>query len=169
MIWRPLAWALLLIHFFLPEPFREQVLAIETIVAATNRNMRAIHMVSIFVVVVYFVKTEHHWHWSTFLCHHAIVLGCTLSEYYFKDWRYWTWILMAWSVRWLASLDIYAFPLRACARCIVFGVVAGQNPSIGAGFKWCWILMVHELAWFLLPMQMLYEAYKRKPTLDSLV
>ena len=66
MIWRPLAWALLLVHFFLPEPFREQVLAIETVIAASNRNMRAIHMVSIFVVVVYFVKTEHHWHWSTF-------------------------------------------------------------------------------------------------------
>lgn len=186
MLWRPLAWALLLLHFFFPEPFREQILAVQTVFSASHRRFDAVHIATVFVTVFYFVKTEHHWHWLTFACHHAVVLGCTLSEYYFHEWRYWSWILLCWSVRWLASLDMYASPLHGAIRCAMFGIVSRGDMLMSRrrvttfrdGFKWCWILMVHELAWVFLPAQMLYEVYKptrrtesddASPGVDSIV
>jgi len=56
----------------------------------------------------------------------------------------------------------YQHPIRSAARCIVFGFVAQKQfaKTFKDGFKWSWILLVHELALLLLPVQMLYEVYK---------
>lgn len=171
MICRTFAWGLLLVHFFVHEPFREQMLAIQTVVCALCKDLKPLHIVTFFVVVIYFVQTSHEWLlWSQCL-HHFVVLSCILAEYYISDWHTWSWILLCWSIRWLGSVSMYyQHPLRAAIRCIVFGLVARPRfaNSFKDGFKWSWILLVHELAFVMLPVQMLYEVYKRKK-IDSVV
>lgn len=166
MIWRVALWGLLVSHFFAAEPFREHIFAVQTVLCAIHSRLTPIHIVTVFMAVIYFVQTEHRWIWWTFLVHHVIVAGCVVGEYAFKEWRHWNWILLGWSVRWLSSLDIYDSPIRATIRCVVFGLVARGRfaKTFKDGFKWCWILLVHELAWAFLPLQMLYEVYMHKET-----
>lgn len=169
MICRHVAWLLLVLHFFLDEPFREQVLAIQTLVCVMCHDLKPLHIVTFFVIVIYFVQTEHIWLLWSQCVHHIVVACCIIGEYYVKDWNFWPWLLLCWSIRWLSSVNMYhQHPLRASLRCIVFGLVAQKRfaKTFKDGFKWCWILLVHECALLVLPFQMLFEIYKRKP-LDS--
>lgn len=171
MICRPLAWTLLLVHFFVHEPYREQLLAVETILCAMCKDRKPLHIVSFFVVVIYFVQSSHEWILWTQCLHHFVVLCSILAEYYVSEWHLWSWITLCWSIRWLNSVSMYyEHPLRAALRCVVFGFVAQRRfaKTFKDGFKWCWILLVHEFAFVMLPVQMLYEVYQRKK-MDSIV
>jgi len=163
MICRSLAWTLLVVHFFVKEPLREQILAVQTVVCSLCLELKPLHVVSFFVIVIYFLQTSYEWFLWSQCVHHAVVGACILGEYYFKEWHFWSWILLCWSVRWLNSISMYyQHPIRSAARCIVFGFVAQKQfaKTFKDGFKWSWILLVHELALLLLPVQMLYEVYK---------
>lgn len=165
MICRSVAWTLLLVHFFVHEPFREQVLAVETIVCALSKDLKPLHIVNFFVIIIYFVQTSHHWMVWSQCAHHAIVAVCIIGEYYLKEWHFWSWVLLCWSIRWLSSVSMYyQHPVRAALRCVLFGLVAQKRfaKTFKDGFRWCWILLVHEIALCALPFQMLYEIYRKK-------
>lgn len=167
MIWRSVAWTLLIIHFCVHEPFREQLLAAETVICCLCSNLTPVHIVSFFVIVIYFVQTSYEWIWWAQCIHHAVVLICIFGEYVIKEWHCWTWVLLCWSIRWLSSIGMYyQHPLRSSLRCVIFGLVAQKRfaPTFKDGFKWSWILLVHEVVLFVLPLQMLYEVYKYKKT-----
>lgn len=173
MICRLVAWVLLILHFFVHEPYREQVLAIQTLVCVLCKDLKPLHIVTFFVIIIYFVETHHVWLLWSQCVHHAVVACCIVGEYYVKDWNFWPWLLLCWSIRWLSSVNMYdQIPVRASLRCIIFGLVAQKRfaKTFKDGFKWCWILLVHEAMWILLPCQMLFEIYKKKkPGVESVV
>lgn len=161
------SWILLLLHFFMDEPYREQLLALQTVCCTLMPELKPLHIVTFFTVVIYFVRIEHQPVFWISIIHHAIVCCCILGEYYFQKWHAWSWVILCWSIRWLSSIDTYRdHPARACLRCIVFALVAQKQfvKTFKDGFKWSWILLVHEIAWLALPFQMLYEVYKVKPS-----
>jgi hypothetical protein len=165
MICRPVAWTLLIVHFFVEEPIREQLLAMESIVCALCTELKPLHIVTFFVLAIYFIQTSYEWLLWSQLIHHIIVAACIIGEYYIEKWHFWSWILLCWCMRWLSSISIYyQHPVRSALRCIVFGFVAQKRfaKTFKDGFKWCWILLVHECALSVLPLQMLYEVYSAK-------
>ena len=174
MLWRLISNTLLIIHFYLPEPYKEQCLALQTLSCVTIKGKKPEKVLTLSLLVIYFIQTKHQWEFFTCLAHHFIVFCCVIGEYYFKERNYWSWIFLFWSVRWLSSLDIYEKQAwRACLRCMLFIFISQGHylKTTKNGLRWIWILMVHEIAWCLLPVQMLYEVYclNKKENLESIV
>ena len=78
---------------------------------------------------------------------------------------------LCWSARWLGTMLLFGpreHPLRGCVKCLLFFCVVYSRQSWGLpytildAFKWCWILIVHEIAWTCIPVQMLYEVYTHR-------
>ena len=63
-------------------------------------------------------------------------------------------------------------PVRECLKCILFYVVVECHRSwrFSNGYdykhslRWLWVLFVNEIAWGVLPVQMLLEVYSQNPT-----
>ena len=166
MLWKHLAWFLLAAHFF-DEPFREQILAVQTLVCHVSRPKTIAHrdffcdchLLCANTTRMAIVVTMY-----TPCCSRVLYY----SEYFIKDWNFWPWLLLCWSIRWLSSVNMYhQHPLRASLRCIIFGMVAQKRfaRTFQDGFKWCWILLVHECTLILLPFQMLLK-YTRESLFD---
>lgn len=170
MIWRALSWCLLFTHFFAHEPYREQILAVQTITCALQPTFNSLHIITFIIAILYFVQTEHRPDIWISVVHHLVVACCILCEYYMKEWHLWSWLVLCWSIRWLSSIHLYQeHPIRACIRCMVFAILVQKRftKTFKEGFKWCWILLVHEIAWCALPFQMLYEVYKKKEFVED--
>ena len=167
-----MSWLLLATHYFLPEPYREQVLALQSVTCTTLPSFDALHIASLFSVISFFIHADAEATIPLFILHHIVVACCILSEYYFHENPYWTWVILFWCIRWLSTLDTYdQHPIRSAIKFIMFAFVTRlqRAKTLKSGLKWSWILLVHEVAWCLLPVQMLYEVYVRKTHPCSIV
>ena len=164
MIWRSCRWFLLLFHFFLPPPFREQLLAIHTVLLTLTPAVLPIHIATGFVVLLFFGKFSEIASESVpMILHHLVVFMYIWSEYYLKEWRYTCGVVLCWSVRWMNPTNIYSeHPFRAVVRCALFGLMSCRHFSWSKSVRWCWIFLVHEFFYVLIPVQMLYEVYMKK-------
>lgn len=172
MLIAAVSWLLLVLHYFLPEPYREQVLALQSIVCVTMPTFDAVHIASLFSLVLYFIHAEQDPALPMIILHHIVVACCILSEYYFHNNPYWTWIILFWCIHWLSTVDAYDHhPIRSAIKFVLFAFVTRLQcvKTLKDGLKWSWILLVHEIGWCALPVQMLYEVYIRETPSHSIV
>lgn len=164
MLWRAGGWLLLLLHFFFPPPYREQILAIQTVLCTLSPQTQPFHVATVIVCLLYLIGlTEIEYAAVPMLLHHVAVFVSVISEFYFREWRYTCWVLLCWSLRWMNPSNIYVdHPVRALFRCVLFGLLVQRDFSIDKSVRWCWIFMVHECFCILVPVQMLYEAYAER-------
>jgi len=161
MLWKIGGWILLLVHFFFPAPYREQLLAIQTVLVTFCDRLMPFHIATYIVLLLYLLNfNETSVDITIELMHHMIVFVAVISEFYYREWRYTCWILLLWSLRWMNVSNIYVdHPFRALFRCLVFGLVVIRDFDIERSLRWCWIFLVHEIFCIFVPIQMLYEVY----------
>jgi len=160
-----IGWPFLILSLFLTEPFREQVLALQTIICTFFGKGYTFQLLTLIFVISFFIETQMHDNITVQILHHCIVLCTVIVQYIDNKHRYFCWCLLLWSVRWLGSVNIYDQPIRTSIKCIVLVLVlkgrwrpALERP-LSEEFKWCWVLFVHEFVCLLLPVQLLYEVY----------
>jgi len=164
MLWKIGGWVLLTSHFWWDAPYREQILAVQTVLSTFAPSLMPFHLATAFVVFLYLVQlgdtvTEL----VPLVLHHVIVFISVLSEYYFKEWRYACCVVLCWSVRWMNPSNIYLeHPLRGMFRCVLFGALISRRFSLESAMRWCWLFLVHEALYIFVPVQMLYEVYMKK-------
>ena len=155
-------WTLLIVHFFVEEPIREQILAMESIVCSLCTELKPLHIVTFFVLAIYFIQTSYEWLLWSQLVHHIIVAACIIGRVLHRK--------MALLVMDIAMLvyEMAFFYINILSTSNTFGIamycvwfVAQKRfaKTFKDGFKWCWILLVHECALCALPLQMLYMRY----------
>ena len=158
-------WPLLVLALFVDEPYREQLIAGQTILCSLYPNTHNFHAATAVFVLFYFTHPYTH----TQLIHatvlqHIIVACAVASHYVVPKYNRSIWLLSAWSLRWLATASIFDTPIRTCIKCALFACVSQGPWRSACGIKWVWLLFTHEVAWFLLPIQILYEVYSGKKT-----
>jgi len=170
MIWSVGGWCLLLLHFFFPEPYREQILASQLIISTFAPKLMSFHMASILTTFLYVIQTGPVvFEWSPFILHHLMVFTFVMSEYYYREWRFTCACVLFWSVRWMNSNNIYSeHPSRGLIRCILFAFVTFRHFSSPKAIRWSWIFFVHEFCYICVPIQMLYEVYFVSSVMDPL-
>jgi hypothetical protein len=157
---RLVGWPLLLLHFFVPGPYNEQILSVQTILLTLTPGVESYHVATGICLVLYLLDPVPVIEWQSQLIHHILVFACVLCEYFFREWRWTCWLVLFWSVRWMNPLNIYlSDPLRAVLRCVLFGSVTYSQFTLESGFRWCWLFFVHELFIIFVPFQMLYSVY----------
>tara|TARA_B110001450_G_C17441844_1_gene408282 strand:- start:20 stop:547 length:528 start_codon:yes stop_codon:yes gene_type:complete len=161
MLWKVGGWFLLLIHFFFPEPYREQILAFQTILITFSPKILSFHIATGIIVCLYLLNlNESSIDIVAELAHHAAVFIAVISEFYFRAHRYTCWVLLFWSLRWMNVSNIYVeSPWHAFVRCCIFGFVVHRDFSLDRAIRWCWVFIVHEFFCIFVPVQMLYEVY----------
>lgn len=167
----PVGWPLLILSFFTHEPYREQLLAGQTILCCIIQEYHPFHTATIVSIVSYFThQTDTQAAPATFILHHIIVICAVASHYIDVDYKAIIWVLTAWSTRWLGCQTFFDSPLRTLIKCILFKGITSGPWANATGTKWCWLLFVHEIMWCLLPIQILYEVYhKKKEEITSIV
>ena len=168
---RYVGWPLLLLHFFLKSFWREQVLALQTLICASD-SVQPYHAATIVILFVNLVenveKVENVELGAVVqMILHLLVVGSAVLMEYYQKYIVIGWVGAAWSVRWLGSINLYLSPERSCLRCLVFLLVANwqrkwSKTEEGMYRKVVWILIVHEIMWCILPVQILYEIYFNK-------
>lgn len=166
-------WPLLILSLFIDDPFREQILAAQTIVCALVQKRKTFHLATLVFIVCYFTQPPVHEHPSyVLIIHHLVIIGAIVSPYLIPNYQFFTWVIMAWSIRWLGSISLFETPFRTSTKCLLYVVIVRGNwgmKSTQLAHKWCWILFVHEVMWCFLPIQILYEVYAfRKKKVDNI-
>lgn len=153
-------WPLLMLSLFIREPYREQLLAGQTILCSLYPRKYNFHTATAVFLIFYFTHPESHTeHVYTQVMQHAVVF-CAVSSQYIAPQHAWPiWTLAAWSTRWLATSTIFDAPLRTCVKCALFAASSSGPWQTNHDFKWCWVLFTHEITWAFLPIQILYEVY----------
>jgi hypothetical protein len=159
---RYIGWPLLLVHFFVPIFWREQVLALQTVICAVT-GVQSYHAATVAILFVHLSERVLVGGLQLVL-HHVVLVSAVLLEYKMPEYRTVRWVVVAWSVRWLGTADLYLNPSRAALRCLVFFFVTNCRQQWSSVIdnnylKTVWILLVHEMLWCVLPIQMLYEIY----------
>ena len=159
---RYIGWPLLLLHFFVPYFWREQVLALQTILCAVTA-VQSYHAATIAVLFVH-LSEQTVADWMFIALHHVVIVSAVILEYKMPEYCTARWVVVAWSVRWLGTTDLYLNPVRAVLRCLVFLFVTNCRQQWSSVIdknyvKTVWILLAHESLWCVLPIQMLYEIY----------
>ena len=151
-------------HLWWSAPYREQILALQTVVATLAPSLMPFHLATVFVVLLYIVQLEDNTtELVPLVLHHVIVFISVLSEYYFKEWRYTCGVVLCWSVRWMNPSNIYLeHPLRAVFRCVLFGALTSRQFSLEGAMRWCWLFLVHESLYIFVAVRMMYEVYMKK-------
>jgi len=157
----PIGWPLIVLSLFAREPYREQLLAGQTILCCMVRKYQSFHTATIICVMIYFTHQHNIILPQSIILHHIIVVCTIASEYLDIQYKWVIWTLMAWSTRWLGTISVFDSPLRSTIKFIMFRCISNGPWAINetGGLKWCWLLFVHELMWCLLPIQILYEVY----------
>jgi len=169
-----IGWPLLIIALFTHEPYREQLLAGQTIICCMTQEIWPFHTATIVCVIMYFAHQHVTINAAAIVLHHIIVT-CAVASQYIEQRQYKRiiWVLMVWSTRWLGTISVFDSPLRTTLKFILFqGVSTGPwSANESNGLKWCWLLFVHEIMWCLLPIQILYEVYyyKKNQNAESIV
>ena len=169
MTWRLSGWCLLCLHFFFPEPYREQILAAQTIITSCSDSLLPFHIATAIVVLLYIIQAgDLAFEWSAFILHHVLVFIFVMTEYYHRKWRLTCTCALFWSIRWMNSSNIYLeHPFRGCLRCVLFGVLSARKYCWHGALRWCWIFFVHEFCYVCIPIQMLYEVYFDKHIIND--
>ena len=172
MRWQFLGWPLLCVSFFMPTPIQEQCIAGQTLLCALLADQpQSFHVATIVVVISYFTQHKLHDSMAALILHHVIVAMAIVIQYARTRFAPFMWTALCWSARWLGTMLLFGpreHPLRGCIKCLLFFCVVYSRQSWGVpytildAFKWCWILIVHELAWVCIPVQMLYEVYTHR-------
>jgi len=155
-----IGWPLLFVHFFLPEPWGEVTLAVQTFVCAFFRDIQSYHVATTVVLMQYITSPSLDSSLIDILIYHLTVFCAIVGQYTFRTYRPVCWVMLFWTLHWLDMGPFTAW--RYVLKCVLFRQLSLFPPGRGThhgGFKWCWILIVHEWAWCLLPFQMLYEVY----------
>lgn len=158
-------WPLLILSFLLPEPFKEQLLAAQTVLCVVARQRQPFHLITFLCVISYFTQTQEPLLASlnVHLLHHSIVLCTIFVQYLEQKYQLFCWTLLLWSTRWLGSVNLFSQGVRSLMKCLLLTCVLQgkwrREDTLQNELKWCWILFVHESTWCLLPVQMLYEVY----------
>lgn len=162
-------WPLLCISLFVHEPYREQLLAGQTLLCSLFRKQHNFHVATMVFVIFYFTHRPVHGEnvYAEILKH--VVVACAVGSQYIDE-RYSVpiWTLAAWSTRWLSTTSIFDTPARSVVKCIIYAAVTRGPWHKRADFKWCWVLFTHEIAWVLLPVQILFEVYNNKKKINTL-
>lgn len=165
MLW-VCGWPLIFIQLYVPEPYKEMAIALQTFVCAILKKQNipftdSTFAITLFIILTYFTQTEQrHQNLITLVLHHVIVAITSISNYILEDWKYILWCMLCWSIRWLSSIHIYQqSPIRVSIRIFLFFLLSRK--PFGDPYRWYWILLVHEITWVLIPVQMLYEVYKK--------
>ena len=169
MIWLA-GWPLLLLSLFVGAPYREQLLAGQTILCSLYPSRQHFHVATVVFVLFYFTHPDTHLeNMPAEILRHVIVACAVMSQYLAPNYQVSIWTLTAWSTRWLPTTSIFDTPLRSFAKCVVFaGVSGGPWRGHPLDTRWCWILFTHEAAWLLLPVQILYEVYSKKKNTNAI-
>lgn len=159
---RYIGWPLLWVHFFVPLFWREQILALQTLVCAVT-SVQSYHAATVALLFVH-LSEPNTVEWAHVVLHHAVLVSAVLLEYTMPEHCTVRWVVVAWSVRWLGTTNLYSNPGRSVLRCLVFLFVTNfrqqwSTVTNNSYLKTVWILLVHELLWCALPIQMLYEIY----------
>ena len=172
MRWQVLGWPLLCVSFFMPSPIQEQCIAGQTLLCGLLADQpQSFHVATIVVVISYFTQHGLHDSMAALILHHVIVALAIAIQYTRTRWAPFMWTALCWSARWLGTMLLFGpreHPLRGCVKCLLFFCVVYSRQSWGVpytildAFKWCWILIVHEIAWTCIPVQMLYEVYTHR-------
>lgn len=172
MIWQVLGWPLICVSFFMPHTIQEQCIAAQTILCGIMADKpQSFHIATVVLVISYFTQEGHNNTMPALILHHIIVAVAILIQYTNTKWALLMWTALCWSARWLGTLLLFGpreHPLRGCIKCLLFFTVVYSRQSWGVpyaitdAFKWCWILIVHEIAWACIPVQMLYEVYTHR-------
>ena len=160
-----IGWPLLLLQFILAEPWRECALAIQTIICSVVESRHTYHIASIIVTFQYIACPEHISSLFFMFMYHILLVCAVCAQYAFKEKGMAFWIALAWCMHWIGSLS--ANPWRHVVKCILFHQVASTclvGKPLVHGFKWSWLIISHEAAWCMIPVQMLYEVYIEKET-----
>lgn len=154
-----IGWPLLFIQFFMVEQ-AEQILAIQTIICAIVKPSQPYHTATAIILLTHL--TQHHSNeWVNIVLHHIVITAAVLMEYFLEKYSTVGWVGAAWSVYWLGVAKVS--PVHGSLRCLGFIVVSNAQKRWAHSnknyLKSCWILLVHEVAWCAIPIQMLYEIY----------
>ena len=168
MIWLG-GWPLLILSLFVHEPYREQLLAGQTIVCSMYPEKYNFHTATVIFVIFYFIHPSvHSEHIYTLVLEHIIVACAVVSQYVAPRYTWSIWTLAAWSTRWLTTYSIFDSPFRTCLKCLLFAGSSSGPWETNHDFKWCWVLFTHEITWVFLPIQILYEVYAGKKKINPL-
>ena len=161
-----IGWPLLLCHFFLEEPWKECILALQTILCALLiHNKHTYHIATLVIAFQYIVCQDQGGSIFSMIMYHTLLFCAVCAQYAFRDQGVSFWVALAWSMHWLGSLSAPAW--RHVVKCLLFHQVASTclvGKKIIHGFKWSWIVVSHEISWCMIPVQMLYEVYIEKDT-----
>ena len=158
-----IGWPLLLIHFFIREPWRECVLAIQTLICGFVETKHTYHIATLIVTFQYIACPEQNSSPFSMLMYHTLLFGAVCAQYAFRERGMAFWFALAWAMHWIGSLETP--PWRQSLKCLLFHQVTSTclvGKPLVHGFKWSWLIISHEIAWCLLPLQMLYEVYIEK-------
>ena len=156
----------------MPPRIQEQCIAAQTLLCCMlSDRPQSFHIATMVVVIAYFTQQGHHDSVTALVIHHLMVLLAVVIQYRKTKFAPLCWTALCWSARWLGTLLLFGLhehPVRGCVKCLLFFAVVYSRQSWGVpyvvadGFKWCWILVVHEVAWACIPVQMLYEVYTHR-------
>lgn len=156
----------------MPPHVQEQFIAAQTILCCIlSETPQTYHIATMIVVITFFTQQGHHDSIPSLILHHVIVCVAVIVQYTNAKYAPLVWTSLCWSARWLGTLLLFGpheHPFRGCMKCLLFFSVVYSRRSWGLpytiidGFKWCWILVVHEIVWLCIPVQMLYEVYTHR-------
>jgi len=157
----PFGWPLLILALFAHEPYKEQLLAGQTIICCMTQQLWPFHTATVISIIIYFTHQDVRILSSAIILHHLIVVCAIVGQYLEFKYKGIIWVLMIWSTRWLGTISIFYSPIRSTIKFILFRCIANRpwSENNKYGLKWCWILFTHEIMWCLLPIQILYEVY----------
>jgi hypothetical protein len=103
MIW-VCGWPFIFIHLYIPEPYKEMSIALQTFICTLLNKHHipftdSIFAITLFVILTYFAQNEpQHLNLITFILHHAIVGIASISNYILEKWKYILWCILCWSI-----------------------------------------------------------------------
>tara|TARA_B110000090_G_C13316227_1_gene421653 strand:- start:629 stop:1153 length:525 start_codon:yes stop_codon:yes gene_type:complete len=173
MIDRFFGWIIIFVQFFVLPQFREQVMAVQTIFCAATiqAERRPFHVATLALLITVSpeqVETDL----TKIILLHIAIFSAVLIEYKSQKWRFVAWVSVAWSVRWLGCQTFYdSPPARASLKCVVYIIIANlrQKYLDGNYFKDVWVVLVHEICWVIIPIQMMREIYRKKKKKDFFI
>jgi hypothetical protein len=164
MIVRGLGWIIIFVQFFITEKWREQVMAAQTIFcAATIHKTLPFHVATLALLITVTPK-QTETEFTKIILLHIAIFSAVYIEYQSPRWRCVAWVSVAWSIRWLSCQTFYDSPIRSSIKCVLYIIIANlrQKYLDQNNFKCVWIILVHEICWVLIPIQMMREIYHNK-------
>tara|TARA_B110001452_G_scaffold106982_1_gene88633 strand:- start:739 stop:1257 length:519 start_codon:yes stop_codon:yes gene_type:complete len=163
MVTRIFGWILIFVQFFIIGQLKEQVIAVQTIFcAATIGKLKPYHVATLALVASLGVEPSPI-DMVAFILLHVTIFSAVYMEYNNPRLKTAVWVAVAWTIRWLSYNAFYESSVRSSFKCILYIISANlrQKYLNGNYYKCVWILMVHEICWVLIPIQLMREIYQK--------